>query len=121
MAFVLSNNAIFSKIFTPIFFKTFVRFFSEMTNLQIIIFAFAFNAKSFVIAILVLFFFFSFSSLFSERTSKSFLANVLSLVIKKTCDQDLTHSLDTPKYIFLKIVPEVVVHDAYDTYYYTLF
>ena len=92
-----------------------------MTNLQIIIFAFAFNAESFVIAILVLFFFFSFSSLFSERTAKSFLANVLSLVIKKTCDQDLTHSLDTPKYIFLKIVPEVVVHDAYDTYYYTLF
>ena len=54
---------------------------------------------------------------FFERTAKSFLANALSLVIKKPCDQDLTHSLDTPKCISVKIVPQVVNCDAYGTWY----
>ena len=73
--------------------------------------AFAFNAKSFAIAILV-FFFFSFSSFFLGGMPKSFLDNVLTLVIKKRCDQDLTHSLDTPKHISVKIVPVVVIPSA---------
>ena len=47
---------------------------------------------------------------FSGRTAKSFLVNVLSQVIKKVCDQDLTHSLDTLNSIFVKIVPQVVIH-----------
>ena len=53
----------------------------------LIIFAFAFHAKSFAILFLD-FSFFSFPSL---------LVNVLSKVIKKACDQHLTHCLDTLK------------------------
>ena len=34
---------------------------------------------------------------FSGRIAKSFLGNVLTLVIKEAWDQDLSHSLDTPK------------------------
>ena len=62
--------------------------------------AFAFSAKRFAIAILVLFA----SRIFSRRTAKSFLANVLRVDIKKACDQDLTHSLDTPNNVFIKIL-----------------
>ena len=48
--------------------------------------------------------------------------NVLTLFNKKTCDHDLTHSLDTLKHVFVKIVPEVVIRDnmiraAHDTAY----
>ena len=32
--------------------------------------------------------------------------------MNKTCDQDLTYSLGTPKNIFVKTVPEVVIRDA---------
>ena len=63
---------------------------------------------------LVFFLFFLFVT-FSGRTAKSLLANVL--VIKKTCDQDLTHSLDTRKYISVIIVPEVAIRDTCDTCY----
>ena len=73
----------------------------------------SFNAESFVIAILVFSLFFLFLS--SGRTAKSFLENVLSTVIKRVCDQDLTHSLDTSRYVLVKIVPEVVIHDVYGT------
>ena len=34
---------------------------------------------------------------FSGRIAKSFLGNVLTLVIKEAWEQDLSHSLDTPK------------------------
>ena len=83
--------------------------------IAILVFAFAFNAKSFAIAIFFFSFFFFLLVTFSGRTPKNFLANVLTLVIKKTCDQDLTHSLDTPKHISVKIVPEVVIRDACGT------
>ena len=63
--------------------------------LEFLAFAFAFNAKNFAIVILVFFFFLLVT--FSVRTIKSLLANVLTLVIKKTCDQDLPYSLDTGK------------------------
>ena len=53
-------------------------------------------------------------SIFGE-TVKSFLANVLALVIKKACDQDLTHSLGRPKGIFVNIFPKVVIRDACGT------
>ena len=66
--------------------------------------AFVFNAKRFTIVILVFFLFFLLV-IFSGWTVKSFLGKVLTLVIKKTCDQDLTHSLDTPKNISVKTVP----------------
>ena len=82
-----------------------------------ILIAFAFNAKSFAIGILVFFCFLSLPVHFSGRTAKSFLVNVLRLVIKKACGQDLTHSLDTPKNIFVKIVPEVVIRDACGTWH----
>ena len=72
---------------------------------------FAFNAKSFAIASLVFFSFFH-SRHFSGQTAKSFLANVLRLVIKKPCDQDLTHSLDTPKNISVELVPEAFIRDV---------
>ena len=78
------------------------------------IFVFVSNAKSFAIAILVFFLFFLLAT-FSGQTAKSFLRNVLTLVIKKTCDQDLTHSLDTPEQISIKIVSEVVIHNACGT------
>ena len=74
-------------------------------------FVVVFNAKSFAIAILVFFLFF-FLIPFSGWTAKSFLANLLGLVIKKACDQDLTHSLDTPRYNFKKLVPEAVIYDT---------
>ena len=61
--------------------------------------------------------FFSLLIPFSGRAAKSFLANVLRLVIKKACDQNLTHSLDTPKIISIKIVPEVVTRDACGTWH----
>ena len=54
---------------------------------------------------------------FSGHTTKSLLANVLILVIKKTCDQDLTHSLETPKHISVKIVPQVVIRVACGTWH----
>ena len=66
--------------------------------------AFEFNGKSFAIAILVFFLFFLFLVSFSGRTAESFLANVLTLGIKKACDQDLSHSLEKPRRISLKIV-----------------
>ena len=56
------------------------------------IIAFAFNEKSFAIAFLVFFFLLV---TFSGRTAESFSVNVLLYFIKKACDQDLTHSLDT--------------------------
>ena len=89
--------------------------YSFLSILKII--TFAFNAKSFAIAILVFSFFFFFFFTFSGGTAKSFLANVLTIVMKKTCDQDLTHFLDTPKHISVKIVPQVVIRDACGTWY----
>ena len=72
-----------------------------------------FNAKSFVIASLV---FFSFWSSFLDGL-KQFLANVLRLIIKKKCDQDLTYSRGTPKNISVKNFPQVVIRDACGTWY----
>ena len=70
---------------------------------------FACKAKRFAI-IFFLFFFLLLSSF--GRTTESFLGNVLTLVIKEVCDQDLIHFLDTPKGIWVKIVPQVVIPDA---------
>ena len=64
--------------------------------------------KLLVIAILVFFLLVQFSG----WTTKSFLANVLRLVIKKECDWDLTYSLDIPKNISVKHFPQVVIRDA---------
>ena len=50
-------------------------------------------------------------------TAESFLANVLRLVTKEACDQDLTHSLDTPIGISVKIFPRVVIRDACGTWH----
>ena len=52
---------------------------------------------------------------FSGRTTKSFLANVLRLVIKKACDQDLTHFLDTFKNISINFFPQVAIRDLSGT------
>ena len=70
---------------------------------------FAFNAESFAIVILVFILPFFLLVTFSGRTSKSFLGIVLTLVITKTCDQDLTHSSGTSKHISTEIVPQVVI------------
>ena len=64
--------------------------------------------KLLVIAILVFFLLVQFSG----WTTKSFLANVLRLVIKKECDWDLTYSLDIPKNISVKHFPQVVIGNA---------
>ena len=77
----------------------------------------AFNAKSFAIAILVFFSFFPSRHFFWTDCQKLFRVIVLIFVIKKTCDQDLAHSLDTTMHIFIKIVPEVVIHDACGTWH----
>ena len=37
--------------------------------------------------------------------------------MKKACDQNLTHSLDTPKGFPVKSVPEVVIRDVCDTWH----
>ena len=55
--------------------------------------------------------------LFSGQTAKCFIAKVLTLVIKKVCDQDLTYSLDTPKNISVKCVLEVHIYDACGTWH----
>ena len=74
--------------------------------LRLLVIAFACNTKRFAIAIL--FFLFLFPSSVLGRTAKSFLANALRLVSLEAFDQDSTHSLDTPKYISVKIFPRVV-------------
>ena len=51
------------------------------------------------------------------QTAKHFLANILRLISLKACDKYLTHSLDTPKYISVKIVTKVVIYDACGTWY----
>ena len=80
--------------------------------------AFAFNTKSLAIAILLfLFFIFFLLVTFSGQTAKSFLVNVLSKVIKKACDQDLTHSWDTLKSLSIKVVSQVVIHGARGTWH----
>ena len=63
---------------------------------------------------LPLFFFLIPNAVFG-RTAKRFLAGVLELVTLEACDQNLTHSLDTPKNISVKIVPQVVIRDAFGT------
>ena len=77
--------------------------------------AFMFNAESFAIAFIVLFFLFYILVTFSGRTTKSLLVSILSFVIKKVCDEDLTHSLDTLSSLFVKIVSQVVIRDACGT------
>ena len=74
-----------------------------------------FNAESFAIAFIVLFFLFYILVTFSGRTTKSLLVSILSFVIKKVCDEDLTHSLDTLSSLFVKIVSQVVIRDACGT------
>ena len=49
------------------------------------------------------------------RTAKSFLVNVLTLVSKEACDQDLTDSLNTPIGSFLKLLFRTRL--AHDTAY----
>ena len=95
---------------------TFIYFLFYIQKIKIkYFFAFAFNAKSFAIAILAFFYFFLLVT-FSGRTAKSFLANVLTLLIKKACDQDLNHSLDTSRNISRKIVPQIVIRNACGTW-----
>ena len=96
---------------------TFIYFLFYIQKIKIkYFFAFAFNAKSFAIAIRAFFYFFLLVT-FSGRTAKSFLANVLTLLIKKACDQDLNHSLDTSRNISRKIVPQIVIRDACGTWH----
>ena len=70
--------------------------------------AFAFYAKSFAIAILV---FFSFFLSFPV----SFSGNILRLVIKEACHQDLAHSVDTARNISVKFVLQVFLGDTCST------
>ena len=70
----------------------------------------AFITKSFSIASLFFFFLFFLFLQFSGGTVKSFLGNVLRLVIKEARDQDLDHSLDIPKNISVKFAT-LVAHD----------
>ena len=76
------------------------------------------NLRSFAIVILVFFLFFLLVT-FSGRAAENVLANVLRLVIKETCDQDLAHSLDTSRNISVKIVFKLLfaTHVAHDTDY----
>ena len=50
-----------------------------------------------------------------RRSAKRFLGNVLSFAIEELFDQDWTHSLDTLRYVFLEIVPQVVIHNVCST------
>ena len=71
---------------------------------QLVVFAFAYNAKSFTIATLIFLLFFCLAAVF-ERTAKSFFGNDLRFNTKEARDQDLTHSLHTLKNVPVKIVP----------------
>ena len=71
---------------------------------------FAFHAKTFAIAFLV--FFFPSRHFFWMDYQKLF--NVLSSVIKKACDEDLAHSMDTLKALPVKIFSQVVICDTCD-------
>ena len=64
---------------------------------------------SFTISNCLSFFFLSFLFLLSVfgQTALSFSGNVLRSVTKEACAQDLTHSLDTTRSIFVKIVFQV--------------
>ena len=81
-----------------------------------LVIAFVLNSKAFQLHSSFFFLFFLLVT-FSGRTAKSFLANALTLVITKTCYQDLTYSLDTPKHIFVEVVLQVVVCDACGTWH----
>ena len=65
--------------------------------------------------LIYLFFLFFLLITFSGWTAKSFLANVFRVVIKKACDQDLTHSLDTSRNISVNIVPQDVIREVCGT------
>ena len=62
---------------------------------NIFIIAIACKAKRFAIVFFFLLLFLLLVSVFGW-TAESFLKRVLSLVTEKVCDQDLTHSSDTP-------------------------
>ena len=46
---------------------------------------------------------------------RKLLMILLRSVTKEVCDQDLTHSLDTPKSTFVKIVSDIFIQDACNT------
>ena len=48
---------------------------------------------------------------------QSLWTNILGLVIRKLCDQDLAHSLDISKIISIKTVSQFVIHDACGTWH----
>ena len=70
--------------------------------------AFAFNAKSFGVAILGFLYFCRPCPVFWTECQK-FLRNVLRLVIKQACDQDLAHSLNTSKNSSVNIILQVTI------------
>ena len=78
------------------------------------VFAFAFNPKSFAIAILFFFIFFVLVT-FSGRTAKKVFTERFINYLEKVCDQDLAHSLDTLKCLPVNIVLQVVIRDACGT------
>ena len=85
---------------------------------MIVFSAFAYNARSLVIVIFFLFLFLIPSAVFG-RTVKRFLTSFLRLITLEACDQDLTHSLDTPKNSSVKTVLRLLfaTHVAHDTVY----
>ena len=52
---------------------------------------------------------------FFWKDCQNFLANVFRVVIKKACDQDLTHSLGISRNISVNIVPQDVICDVCGT------
>ena len=48
---------------------------------------------------------------------QSLWTNILGLVIRKLCDQDLAHSLDISKIISIKTDSQFVIHDACGTWH----
>ena len=76
--------------------------------------AFALYAKSFAISFLFFNFFFLLVQ-FSVQIVKIFLGNVLRLVMKYVCNQNLAYSLITPKDISIESVPQVIIWDTCET------
>ena len=62
------------------------------------------------------YFFFPYSQRCFWTDYQSFLANVVRSVTLEACDEDLTHFLDTPKNICVKVVPEIVIRDVCGTW-----
>ena len=83
-------------------------------NVFFLFIAFVSNANHFAIAIL---FSFSYFQRCFSMDCQNFFSKFLRLATAEACAQDPAHSLDTPKNISVKIVPQVLICDPCGTWH----